>query len=136
MQRALLLAGLLVLPAVSAQAQNPGGYFGFYQPYGLRTDTLTPTPPYFAIHPPVYYGQRYSRPYGISPFPAMPELGVPADYKAIRRSDPIALPQLNPHCQQCTTKAADVESGTVAEGSIQTNPFVESTVRMASGPSI
>ena len=27
-----------------------------------------PTPPYFALHPPVYYGQQYRRPYGVSPF--------------------------------------------------------------------
>jgi hypothetical protein len=27
-----------------------------------------PTPPYFALHPPVYYGQRYFRSYGESPY--------------------------------------------------------------------
>ncbi|MEE3367825.1 MAG: hypothetical protein VX346_00635 [Planctomycetota bacterium] len=27
-----------------------------------------PLPPYFALHPPVYYGIRYRRPYGVSPF--------------------------------------------------------------------
>ncbi len=27
-----------------------------------------PVPPYFALHPPVYYGERYYRSYGESPF--------------------------------------------------------------------
>jgi hypothetical protein len=27
-----------------------------------------PVPPYYAVHPPVYYGQRYYRTYGESPF--------------------------------------------------------------------
>ncbi len=33
--------------------------------YGLG---YVPVPPYFAIHPPVYYGERYYRSYGESPF--------------------------------------------------------------------
>ncbi len=32
------------------------------------------TPPYFAMHPPVYYGARYYRPYGDSPFASWPQL--------------------------------------------------------------
>ncbi|MHB0956124.1 MAG: hypothetical protein ACYC6N_23440 [Pirellulaceae bacterium] len=34
--------------------------------YGLG---YLPVPPYFALHPPVYYGERYYRTYGESPFP-------------------------------------------------------------------
>jgi len=33
--------------------------------YGLG---YVPVPPYFALHPPVYYGTRYYRAYGGSPF--------------------------------------------------------------------
>lgn len=33
--------------------------------YGLG---IIPAPPYYAIHPPVYYGQRYFRTYGESPY--------------------------------------------------------------------
>jgi hypothetical protein len=32
------------------------------------------TPPYFSMHPPVYYGERYYRPYGDSPFASWPQL--------------------------------------------------------------
>jgi hypothetical protein len=39
------------------------GYSGSL--YGLGR---IPTPPYFALHPPVYYGQRHFRDYGGSPF--------------------------------------------------------------------
>ncbi len=42
----------------------PGfGYSGSL--YGLG---YVPVPPYFALHPPVYYGHRYYRSYGGSPF--------------------------------------------------------------------
>lgn len=34
----------------------------------LVLPAFTPPPPYFALHPPVYYGKRYTRPYGVSPF--------------------------------------------------------------------
>lgn len=40
-----------------------GGYG--YGPYALGN---VPTPPYFALHPPVYYGQVIHRTYGRSPF--------------------------------------------------------------------
>jgi hypothetical protein len=40
------------------------GYSGSL--YGLG---YVPVPPYYALHPPVYYGDRYFRTYGESPFP-------------------------------------------------------------------
>ena len=39
------------------------GYSGSL--YGLG---YVPVPPYYALHPPVYYGERYYRSYGESPF--------------------------------------------------------------------
>ena len=48
--------------------------------YGLGR---LPLPPYFALHPPVYYGTRYARPYGVSPFAAPPQVQVPSDYAAV-----------------------------------------------------
>ena len=36
-----------------------------------------PLPPYFALHPPVYYGIRYQRPYGVSPFASPSQLQAP-----------------------------------------------------------
>lgn len=55
--------------------------FGFYQPYGIRYSNTVRTPPYFAVNPPVYYGSRYSRPYGESPFASPPLLSAPAGYQ-------------------------------------------------------
>jgi hypothetical protein len=37
-------------------------------------------PPYFSIHPPVYYGKRYTRPYGASFFAAWPQLQPSSSY--------------------------------------------------------
>jgi hypothetical protein len=44
-----------------------GAWFPGYpnDPYGYETGRV-PTPPYFAIHPPVYYGKRVGMPYGNS----------------------------------------------------------------------
>ncbi|MCC9604498.1 hypothetical protein LOC68_27730 [Blastopirellula sp. JC732] len=42
---------------------NFGGYGGF----GYYGDNI-PSPPYYAIHPPVYYSYPVARPYGVSPF--------------------------------------------------------------------
>lgn len=39
---------------------------------------ITPNPPYFALHPPVYYEGIVKRPYGISPFAAPPGV-LPAE---------------------------------------------------------
>ncbi len=67
--------------------------FGFYQPYGVRYSTSVRTPPYFAINPPVYYGSRYHRPYGVSPFASPPQVSVPADYQAQRAPQQAVRPQ-------------------------------------------
>lgn len=54
--------------------------FGYYQPYGVTYNSSVRTPPYFATNPPVYYSQRYSRPYGLSPFASPPMLQSPVGY--------------------------------------------------------
>jgi hypothetical protein len=63
---------LTVAMAIPTQADNPWSPFatygwGFAGAYGGYRNNV-PTPPYFALHPPVYYGKRYQRPYGDSPF--------------------------------------------------------------------
>ena len=78
--RALALAALLTFGALpsSAQAWDCGGYGigpfggpygigfgGFGSPYAMGR---IPTPPYFALHPPVYYSVPVARTYGYSPF--------------------------------------------------------------------
>ncbi|MEM9644834.1 MAG: hypothetical protein AAF989_07560 [Planctomycetota bacterium] len=89
----LIAVAITFASAQDASAQYPGGVgfgfqpFGFYQPYGVQYRTRTATPPYFALNPPVYYGARYSRPYGISPFASPPVVGAPESFKGRLRSD-------------------------------------------------
>ena len=74
--RALLgcLVVMLVLTAASESRAydfwntgmwNATGYGVSGNLYGLG---IIPAPPYYAVHPPVYYGQRYFRTYGESPY--------------------------------------------------------------------
>jgi hypothetical protein len=44
------------------------GRDSYYSLYALYRDGLIPIPPYFALHPPVYYSYPVPRPYGYSPF--------------------------------------------------------------------
>ena len=58
------------LPGCGGGCQNYGlGYYGlggFYEmPYSMGR---IPTPPYFSLHPPVYYRAAVPRNYGYSPF--------------------------------------------------------------------
>jgi hypothetical protein len=69
------LAAGLVCGSVSAQAfDGIGGYYAFpwfgYGNNGPAAYSLgnIPAPPYFALHPPVYYSHPVPRPYGHSPF--------------------------------------------------------------------
>jgi hypothetical protein len=79
--------GLFSVPG-SAQAIDP--YFGFNYGFALGPSwtfrNRLPTPPYFSIYSPVYYGQQYERPYGISPFAAFPEMNTPPSYQAQPRA--------------------------------------------------
>ena len=49
-----------------------------------------PAPPYFALHPPVYYSHITPRSYGRSPFAAPADSGVPAT-TPVRRSNPYLM---------------------------------------------
>ena len=42
--------------------------------------------PYFALNPPVYYGERIARPYGYSPIAVPPAL-LPAEFRPIPKAD-------------------------------------------------
>ncbi len=70
----LLSAGLALANVGSARADYPYAHPNYLGPtafgvtgtmYGLG---LVPTPPYFALHPPVYYSCPVPRSYGYSPF--------------------------------------------------------------------
>ena len=76
----LLVAILCTLSASSASAQFGGYGYGlgaFNGPFGYSGNWQSSysgrTPPYFALHPPVYYSGQINRiPYGSSPYAALP----------------------------------------------------------------
>lgn len=138
-----LLASLLALAASvvitdTASAQYPGNLgflpYGFYQPYGARYGTSLRTPPYFATNPPVYYGARHARPYGLSPFAAPPQVNAGGDYKSRLRMQfqQPAVPTPQPICNPCISHGVQHNSAAkVTKGLVQTNPFVEPVDRIA-----
>ncbi|PAY18209.1 hypothetical protein CKO51_17585 [Rhodopirellula sp. SM50] len=119
----------------AASAAHPAGYpffpYGFYQPYGAQYGSSLQTPPYFALNPPVYYGARHARPYGISPFASPPVVSAGPGYRGRLRSDFYLPPSefqptepapctLNPCVSQGVQKPVKV-------GVVRTNPFVAET---------
>jgi hypothetical protein len=76
----LLPAVLAFLAPALAQAGDNGSLalaaiYGYGGPWNNRPTVVNNfTPPYFALHPPVYYGDRYYRPYGDSPYASWPQL--------------------------------------------------------------
>ncbi len=133
----LALALLFVASAIeieTASAQFPFVPFGFYQPYGAEYSTSIPTPPYFAINPPVYYGSRYARPYGISPFAAPPSMATPSGYEAHPATQNYA-PPVGPVAPCCipyvSHRGAAAPVAKLTPGAIQFNPFVETVQQVA-----
>ena len=155
MKKIILTIGLALVGAVTAgranafHGQGNLGFlpFGFYQPYGVRYSTSVRTPPYFALNPPVYYGSRYARPYGASPFASPPLLTAPASYQAhpaaefVRPAAPIGREICNPFAGElgvsgkpaaneivltAGTDNIPVETAAKKLGTVRFNPFVAS----------
>lgn len=97
--------------ATTAQAHEPWFFGGFYGPWGhgysWHSRNHVPTPPYFALHPPVYYSHQITaRHYGASPFawPAgysqmvvAPRVAVPARVEPVQAGDQVVV---NPYVDQ------------------------------------
>lgn len=88
--RALLLAAVAATAAAVSVSDAKAGdfshglpYFGYGYSGSLYGLGYVPVPPYFAIHPPVYYGDRYARPYGVSPFASQCDLKCNDSYMAV-----------------------------------------------------
>jgi hypothetical protein len=98
---ALLAAFAMAFGSPSAQAQDPFGFqFGYVLGYQNSFRNRLPTPPYFSIYPPVYYGKRYERPYGDSPFASFPQLRSAPDYYPVPKEAPFrSLSVINPYTQ-------------------------------------
>lgn len=148
--RGLLLTLVLMATGgiAASEAQAQGGMygfqpFGFYQPYGIQYRSSVPTPPYFSVNPPVYYGTRHHRPYGISPFATPPQVTAPAGYEGQPapqgiRSRHYSGPVGNPFVCRSDSPSAST-SNTVAvspadftPGKVQTNPFAAEEIYVAS----
>ena len=106
------------------------GYGGIGNTSSMRA--YAPAPPYFALHPPVYYGQRYTRPYGASPFAAWPQLQANAAYAPqphVQRAHTIA----NPYCPPGAEAAPlSVSHSVVVQPLVIENPFYQPDVRYTS----
>ena len=140
MKRYLILALLVVAGVVSseqASAQSPSNFgffpFGFYQPYGARYGNTLRTPPYFATNPPVYYGARHARSYGLSPFASPPLLTPSSNYRSrLRngfaqppRSTPGPTYRTNPCISHSKAVKESVKIAVVEKGPVRSNPFAD-----------
>jgi hypothetical protein len=113
----------------TASANHPLGFpffpFGFYQPYGATYGSTLQTPPYFALNPPVYYGARHARPYGISPFASPPVVQAGSDYRSRLRTDfylpPSEYDMPAKPCNPCVHQSSRPAAVTI--GKVQANPF-------------
>lgn len=122
MRSILAIAAIAISLAFTAdtQAQNCCGgfraglpYHGFGYSGSLYGLGYIPVPPYYAIHPPVYYSHQISRSYGDSPYAYAPQRPAP-------RPRPQVI--MNPYAPQ-TQQTADESAEKVAAAKMITNPF-------------
>ena len=129
---AMLLAMLLVFAATeNADAQYghwgsgiptyPYGGGFFASPYSLGQ---VPTPPYFALHPPVYYSHPVARSYGYSPYAYPGTTMTPEVYES---SGPAPEVIMNPYVeptssQQHTNEDEDLKTAQV-KPTVIINPY-------------
>jgi hypothetical protein len=155
MVRRILLSAAAGLFAImlqsSVNANDPFAYsaspfgLGIYQPYGIRYSTSVRTPPYFAVNPPVYYGQRHYRPYGASPFASLPLVQAGTGYRT-RGAGEFGSPTLsvphpsaanvNPFCvdESATQRAPKLvrsETDDQPAAVVRHNPYVNTQVAMS-----
>lgn len=105
------------------------GYGGWHQRPMVMNNF---TPPYFALHPPVYYGDRYYRPYGDSPFASWPQLQPNPNYQPILGArNSMSLTIENPHCDSHVAPCASTTRPDVVQRTIQPltidNPYFEAS---------
>jgi hypothetical protein len=98
-------------PTALGQTTDPlyGFPFGYTLGYQYSFRNRLPAPPYFAIHPPVYYGERHLRPYGESPYASFPLLGSTPEYSPVpaERYAPVPRTVANPYSPPCCASHED-----------------------------
>ena len=120
----LFAAGLALAGAASAHAQHPYAWpnelgataYGVTGTmYGLG---IVPTPPYFALHPPVYYSCPVPRSYGYSPYAYPGCMQTPeVDFRSFQNGEEAPPTETEELPAQPTSKVA-------ARGQWIANPFV------------
>ncbi len=120
--------------AGQASAQCGGGgigncWFGNLNAYGssgtLYGSGYLPVPPYFAIHPPVYYSHNYYRPYGTSPFAQSGNAAM-----VVARPTPQMV--MNPHVAPANVKNKPAADNT-ARAEMIMNPYFVSGQKPGQG---
>ncbi len=127
----VLAIGLALFHARPASAQVGCDTFSGLPPmygYGFSGNLYglgkIPVPPYFALHPPVYYSQQVARPYGLSPFA---HRSVPVEVHAATK--PVMIQ--NPHVKPAPAAPKATRSKTkdkVARRRVIVNPFFTAAV--------
>lgn len=124
----------LLLPR-AAQAQGPVSvYYGLNSPFhadsariSMYTSGLVPTPPYFALHPPVYYSCPVPRSYGYSPYAypsyVMTPEAAPAPAKPVMYKNPY-VDQDAPAQNTQDKPATPTPRRTAAAPTPELNPYV------------
>jgi hypothetical protein len=123
----LIMAGLALAGAASARADYPYPYAWPNQlgptAYGVSGTMyglgIVPVPPYYALHPPVYYSCPVPRSYGYSPYAYPGCVQTPeVDFRALENGEEVepAAPGNEELPAQQTSK--------VARGEWIANPFV------------
>lgn len=102
-----------------------GGHVGFSQPaidqqrwtwrpFSMnRSLGYIPTPPYFALHPPVYYSYPVSAPYGVSPAPIASY--TPRHRVHFERATPEPLVVINPYVTEDEVAAVSDQDAPMPE---------------------
>ncbi|MCY2974429.1 MAG: hypothetical protein NTW52_07140 [Planctomycetota bacterium] len=94
MIRRFVLVAIVACAGVSSSVQEAKAFdpfigSTFMSGYNNGYSYRLPTPPYFSIFPPVYYGRRYERPYGDSPFASQSLLGGNPTYNIRPKQSPV-----------------------------------------------
>ena len=116
------------------QAQDPYAFqFGYSLGYQNSFRNRLPAPPYFAIYPPVYYGKRFERPYGDSPYASFPQLRSAPNYHPVPKDAPVLSSStiVNPHAESSPVRVSDhpVASAPAQRKTVEiVNPFASDLI--------
>ena len=117
------------LSSANASDHWYGHYAGWYQsPFGYPAYRLgnIPTPPYYAIHPPVYYGKRVGMPYGNSPYTRPPRPVVRVSPQPQKQQQARGLMIENPFVEQKKKAKKSKKRSVSFNPKIIVNPYVVS----------